>query len=107
MAVTKEQVLAAVSEYREANSRPCPARYLVEKFGEEVTPVIKELKEAGTLIGQRGRTGGLVETSTVASAEVETDDAGNIISVNDTTLADQFAELAAKLADDSANAATA
>ena len=36
MAITNEQVLSAISEYRSENGRPCPANYLVGKFGDEV-----------------------------------------------------------------------
>lgn len=107
MATTKEQVLAAVSEYREANTRPCPARYLTDKFGDDVLDVIAALKKDGTLIGKRGRTGGLVPGSEVAGLSASsTSEDGESESV-----ADQFAQLAAKLAADdgsvAADAATA
>lgn len=107
MAVTNEQVLAEIMAYSAANGRPCPANHLTAKFGDEALDVINTMKKEGKLLGKRGRTGGLVTTSTVASAEVETDDNGNIVNVNDTTLADQFAELAAKLAAEEINAAAA
>jgi hypothetical protein len=94
MAVTTEQVLSAISEYREANARPCPAKYLVEKFGDEATAIIATLKDNGTLIGKRGRTGGLVP----ADAAPATDTGTNV--VESESVADQFAALAAKLASD-------
>lgn len=98
MAITNEQVLSAISEYRTANSRPCPAKYLVEKFGEEVTEVIQSLKDSGTLVGKRGRTGGLVPADALpASNEATTE--------SDSSVADQFAALAAKLASDEPAAA--
>lgn len=92
MAITNEQVLAAVSEYREANSRPCPARYLTEKFGDEALDIVNALKKAGTLIGKRGRTGGLVPADNIAAIDVTPKE--------DTSVADQFALLASKLAED-------
>ena len=98
MAVTNEQVLAAISEYRAENSRPCPAKYLVEKFGDEANDIINSLKKDGTLIGKRGRTGGLVPADAAPAAD-STDAA------SDDSVTDQFAALAAKLAaDDTAEA---
>ena len=90
MAITNEQVLSAISEYRSENGRPCPANYLVSKFGEEVLDTIAALKKAGTVVGKRGRTGGLVaaEEQTDAATDESTD-----------SVADQFAALAAKLAE--------
>jgi hypothetical protein len=101
MAVTNEQVLAAISEYREANERPCPAKYLVEKFGDEALDIIAGLKKDGTLVGKRGRTGGLVpagDTTASAASEDTTTDSGE-------SLADQFAALAAQLANSESEAA--
>jgi hypothetical protein len=94
MAVTNEQVLVAISEYRAENSRPCPAKYLVEKFGDEALDIIAGLKKDGTLVGKRGRTGGLVPagdaTASVSSEETTTDSGDSV--------ENQFAELVAKLA---------
>ncbi len=101
MAVTNEQVLVAISEYRAENSRPCPAKYLVEKFGDEALDIITGLKKDGTLVGKRGRTGGLVpasDTTASASSEDTTTDSGE-------SLADQFAALAAQLANSEGEAA--
>ena len=97
MAVTNEQVLAEISDYRSVNGRPCPANHLTAKFGEEALDIISALKKAGTLVGKRGRTGGLVPADTTTDS----------VSSEDTTtdsVADQFAALAAKLAEDSATA---
>jgi hypothetical protein len=93
MAVTNEQVLAEVSEYRAANSRPCPANHLTAKFGDEVLDIIKSLKTDGTLIGKRGRTGGLIPADAATVAETPVEGEGE-------SVADQFAALAAKLAAD-------
>jgi hypothetical protein len=91
MAITNEQVLAEVSSYRSENGRPCPANHLVAKFGDEVLDTIASLKKNGTLIGKRGRTGGLVPAdSAPATSEATT---------SDESVADQFAALAARLAE--------
>lgn len=52
-------VLSAVNDFVSSNSRPCPAKYLAEKFGNDVFTVIDELKASGVLLGLRGRNGGL------------------------------------------------
>lgn len=97
MAISNEQVLAAISEYRAENNRPCPAKYLVEKFGDEALDVVAALKKDGTLVGKRGRTGGLVPageaTTASTSAEDTATDSGESVE-------DQFAALAARLAGD-------
>lgn len=93
MAVTKEQVLSAISEYRSENSRPCPANYLVSKFGEEVLDIISSLKKDGSLVGKRGRTGGLVPSDTAPAADASS------TSESGSDVADQFAALAARLAE--------
>ena len=98
MAITNEQVLSAISEYRLENSRPCPANYLVSKFGEEVLETIASLKKSGTVVGKRGRTGGLIPAD---AAPVSTEEA----TADGESVADQFAALAAKLAESEADAA--
>ena len=37
MAISNEQVLAAISAYRAEHERPCPARYLVDLLGGDDT----------------------------------------------------------------------
>lgn len=98
MAVTTEQVLAEISEYRSTYGRPCPANYLTAKLGDEALGIIASLKKAGTLIGKRGRTGGLVPADG-APAETGTADGESV--------ADQFAALAAKLAAEDGTSDTA
>lgn len=101
MAVTNEQVLSAISEYRSENARPCPAKYLVEKFGSEALDVIKSLKDNGTIVGKRGRTGGLLPSDAAPAPVAEGDSSTAESSEGDTdSVADQFAALAAKLAAD-------
>lgn len=95
MAVTKEQVLASVSEYRSANARPCPARYLTDKFGDDVLSVIDSLKKDGTLVGKRGRTGGLVPSDSTPTATADTD----TTAADSSDVTEQFAALAARLAE--------
>ena len=97
MAVTNEQVLAAIAEYREANTRPCPARYITDKFGSDALPIIAALKESGAIVGRRGRTGGLVPADATTAANVSS-------TVTDDSVSDQFAALAAKLAADDVSA---
>ncbi len=90
MAITNEQVLSAISEYRSENGRPCPANYLVSKFGDEVLDTIASLKKAGTVVGKRGRTGGLVPADAAPATEA---------APAESDVADQFAALAARLAE--------
>jgi hypothetical protein len=92
MAITNEQVLAEVSSYRSENGRPCPANHLVAKFGDEVLDTIASLKKNGTLIGKRGRTGGLVPADAAPATTTEA-------ATSDESVADQFAALAARLAE--------
>lgn len=99
MAVTNEQVLAEISSYRAEQNRPCPAKHLTDKFGDDALDIIAALKKDGTLIGKRGRTGGLVPASETSAAAPADADAGE-------SVADQFAELAAKLAANEGEAAS-
>jgi len=97
MAITTEQVLSEVSSYRAENGRPCPANHLVAKFGDEVLDTIAALKKDGTLVGKRGRTGGLVPAdASAASTSTEV--------ASDESVADQFAALAARLAESESTA---
>lgn len=93
MAVTNEQILAEIADYRSVYGRPCPANHLTAKFGDEVLTTIAMLKKAGTIVGKRGRTGGLVPAD-AASTVASTSEADG------ESVADQFAALAAKLAED-------
>jgi len=57
--ISNSDVLSAVQTFVSTNSRPCPAHFLTEKFGDDVLDVIDELKASGVLLGLRGRNGGL------------------------------------------------
>ena len=57
--VSSSDVLSAVTVFVESNNRPCPAKFLEDKFGDSVYDVIDSLKESGVLLGLRGRNGGL------------------------------------------------
>lgn len=59
MATLNESLVLEVSEFMTANNRPCPAKHLIGKFGAEAANAIVEMKKAGTLVGKRGRNGGL------------------------------------------------
>ena len=57
--INSSDVLSAVTVFVNDNKRPCPAKFLTEKFGDDVLDVIDELKESGVVVGLRGRNGGL------------------------------------------------
>lgn len=57
--ISQSDVVTAVTVFVKDNNRPCPAKFLTEKFGDDVLDVIDELKESGVLLGLRGRNGGL------------------------------------------------
>lgn len=57
--INSSDVLSAVTVFVNDNKRPCPAKYLTQIFGDDVTDVIAELKSSGVLLGLRGRNGGL------------------------------------------------
>ena len=91
MATTNE-ILAEIAAYTAANGRPCPAKHLTDKFGDGAANIIAVLKNEGKIFGKRGRTGGLVPAGqAAASADTSTDN----------SVADEFAALAAKLAEES------
>ena len=58
--ISKSDVLDAIKIYVTNNDRPCPAHYLVGKFGEDVSETILTLKKEGSIMGKRGRNGGIV-----------------------------------------------
>ena len=53
-------VLAAIQSYLDNNNRPCPAHYLMDKFGDDVAETITSLKKDGKIQGLRGRNGGVI-----------------------------------------------
>jgi hypothetical protein len=90
---TSNDVLAEIALYTAANGRACPASHLTDKFGADALDLIASLKKEGKVYGRRGRTGGLMTNDTPATAAPVADAA------NDTSVADEFAALAAKLAE--------
>lgn len=92
---TRNEVLAEIIAYTVANGRPCPANYLTDKFGAEAADIIAGLKKDGTVIGKRGRSGGLVSTG--AAGDTSTDAAPAHETPAD-AIAAEFAALAEKLA---------
>ena len=66
--ISQTDVVTAVTVFVNENSRPCPSKFLTEKFGADVVDVLDTLKESGVLIGLRGRNGGyaLPDSSIVA-----------------------------------------
>jgi hypothetical protein len=90
---TSNDVLAEIALYTAANGRACPASHLTNKFGADALDLIASLKKEGKVYGRRGRTGGLLANDTAATSAPVTDTA------NDTSVADEFAALAAKLAE--------
>ena len=90
---TSNDVLAEIALYTAANGRACPASHLTDKFGADALDLIASLKKDGKVYGRRGRTGGLVTNDTAATSAPVTNTA------NDTSVADEFAALAAKLAE--------
>lgn len=75
MKIEKSDVVGSITVYLSANKRPCPAHYLVDKFGDDVVETIADLKKDGVLVGKRGRKGGLQFPDTVFDKPVVEDSA--------------------------------
>jgi len=58
--VSKAEILNSIKCYVEDNKRPCPAKYLVREYGDDITELLTQMKKAGEIIGKRGRNGGIV-----------------------------------------------
>lgn len=67
--ISKTDVVTAVTSFVADNNRPCPSKFLAEKFGADVLDVIDELKDSGILLGLRGRNGGLALPGTAIVAK--------------------------------------
>ena len=65
---TKSDIISAITVYTAANKRPCPIDHLVSKFGNKklVQKLVSDLKDAGAIVGKRGRTGGLTFPEDIA-----------------------------------------
>lgn len=70
--IQKNDVIGAIEVYLKNNNRPCPAHYLTDKFGDDVADTIADLKKAGTIVGKRGRTGGIAFPDSVFPKKGET-----------------------------------
>ena len=70
--ISKSDIISAITIYLASNDRPnCPISYLIdEKFGKQhkkhITKLVNDLKEAGAIVGKRGRTGGLCFPDAIA-----------------------------------------
>jgi len=58
--VSKTEILNSIKCYVEDNKRPCPAKYLVREYGDDITELLTQMKKVGEIIGKRGRNGGIV-----------------------------------------------
>lgn len=67
--INSNDVVSAIASYIEKNARPCPAHYLTQKFGDDVSESITNLKKDGKVVGRRGRNGGIVLPDTVLPAK--------------------------------------
>lgn len=104
MAASKNDVFDAVKEYGAANSRPCPKKEIIAKYGEEALAHLKALVDEGYVGCRRGRNGGYFFKSEDAASTDTAEEAENApqnveeSQVNDDALAEQFAALEARLA---------
>lgn len=75
--ITNTDIISAITVYITSNERPCPMDYLVSMFNNKKTvqKIVNDLKDSGTIIGKRGRTGGLAfpEGTAIAANPVTTD----------------------------------
>ena len=63
--IQKSDVIGAITVYLINENRPCPAHYLIQKFGDDVADIIASMKKDGVIVGRRGRNGGIVLPDTV------------------------------------------
>jgi hypothetical protein len=99
MAISKNDLLTAISEYGTTNKRPCAKNNIIATHGESALAVLKELIADGSVACRRGRNGGYYAVTAPAVVESEppsADEAAEIAEVND--LSEQFAALNARLA---------
>lgn len=110
MAATRENVLAAIVEYVEANGRRAPAKAIAEAVGDKlpvVQGIIKELIADGAIESSRGRNGG-AKPAGAQIQKVEVSEPAETIEIPNGQVTDdvaaQFAALVAKLEADEAQA---
>ena len=103
MAVTKQDVLSFIAQHSTSDRPNVPAKEIIAVLGTEARGIIDDLKKAGTIIGQRGRVGGvkIVSTDVVVEAAPSQDGAETPVAQGD--VAAQFAALMEKLEADSAS----
>lgn len=58
--IENTDIVNAVRDYITNNNRPCPTDHLTKKFGEIVVEMLPAIKKNGSLVGLRGRNGGLM-----------------------------------------------
>lgn len=109
MAATRENVLAAISEFVQNNKRRAPAAAIMEIVDDtlpNVQAIIKTLATEGVITSSRGRNGGALpdgvtldkKAKAAAKPKVEATPAAEIAeSTPDDDTVDQFAALMAKL----------
>ena len=106
MAVTKQDVLSFISQHSTSERPNVPAKEIVAVLGKEAAGIINELKKAGSIIGTRGRVGGVKIVSADAPAAAQTETVEAPVVSDD--VASQFAALMEKLeADEAAQEAVA
>ena len=85
---TKSDIISAITVYTASNKRPCPIDHLVGKFGNKklVQKLVADLKDAGAIVGRRGRTGGLTfpEDIAVDASPVDSTDTDSADDTDDT-----------------------
>ena len=99
MAVSKNDVLSFIAQHSTSDRPNVPAKEIIAVLGKEARSVIDELKKAGTIVGQRGRVGGVKIAS--ASSAGETDTQSSTVADANEDVAAQFAALMEKLEADS------
>lgn len=119
MAATRENVLAAISEFVQNNKRRAPAAAIMEAVDDtlpNVQAIIKTLATEGVITSSRGRNGGALpdgvtlekKAKAAAKPKVEATPASEVVASDaDDDTVDQFAALMAKLDAESAAIAEA
>ena len=112
MAATRENVLAAISEFVENNKRRAPAASIALTVGDtvpNVQAIIKTLVTEGVITSSRGRNGGalpdgivLEKKAKAAKPKAAKVEGATEAPADNSEVADQFAALMAKLEADEA-----
>lgn len=103
MALSKSDLLNAISQYQTDNKRPCPKKEIIASHGEDALDVLAQLLKDGSVACRRGRNGGFYPVAgAAASNEAE---ANETVEEQSEDIAGQFAALEARLAAAEAEAA--